>query len=240
MPNGMRFRSATYLPGTHTIALSALNGIHLYDCESGRHRGILEEEAGDRSVLASDLSGKWLAGSGDHRMVRVWSVERMKLLWQLPGHQGKVLGLVFTPDGQGVFSSSADKTIKLWNLRTGKLVKTLVGHSKAVGVLALSGDRLASGSFDTGIKLWHWQTGKLMRTLIGHGSEVTALAFGAGMLASGDSQGKIYLWHVRTGQALAVLEGHGDRITGLAFGEGGRCLISGSQDRFVRVWRPET
>ncbi|MFQ3680316.1 MAG: WD40 repeat domain-containing serine/threonine-protein kinase, partial [Pseudanabaenaceae cyanobacterium] len=238
-PNGMRFRSAAYLPGTDTVALGAPKGIHLYDCESGRHRGLLEEEASDRAVLVGDPSGRWLAGSGDHRVVRVWSVERMKLVWQLAGHQGKVLGLVFTSDSQGLFSSSADKTIKLWNLRTGKLVKTLVGHSKAVGVLALSGDRLASGSFDAGIKLWHWPSGRLMRTLIGHDGEVTALAFGAEVLASGDSQGKICLWHLRTGQLLAVLEGHNDRITALSFVEGGRCLISGSLDRFVRVWRPE-
>ncbi|HAN46799.1 MAG TPA: hypothetical protein DCQ32_09650 [Cyanobacteria bacterium UBA8156] len=237
-PNGMRFRSATYLPSPHTVALGAPKGIHLYDCESGRHRGLLEEEAGDRAVLVGDPSGRWLAGSGEHRMVRVWSVERMKLGWQLAGHQGKILGMVFTPDGQGVFSGSADKTIKLWDLRKGKLVRTLVGHSKAVGALTLSDDRLASGSFDTGIKLWHWPTGRLLRTLVGHGSEVTALAFGAGVLASGDSQGKIYLWHLRTGQLLAGLEGHSDRITGLAFGDGGRCLFSGSLDRFVRVWRP--
>jgi len=238
VPNGLRFSSAVYSPGTHTLALGTAKGIHLYDCEGGRHRGLLDEEAADRAVLAGDRNGRWLAGSGDHRVVRVWSVERMKLVWRLAGHQGKILGMVFTPDGEGLFSSSADKTIKLWNLRTGKLVRTLVGHSKAVGVLALSEDRLASGSFDTGIKLWHWPTGRLMRTLIGHSSEVTALAFGAGVLASGDSQGKIYLWHLRTGQLLAGLEGHGDRITGLAFLDGERCLVSGSLDRLVRVWRP--
>ncbi|MGQ9867068.1 MAG: protein kinase domain-containing protein [Pseudanabaenaceae cyanobacterium] len=238
VPNGMRFRSAAYLPGTHTLALSTPKGIHLYDGESGRHRGLLEEEASDREVLGGDRRGRWLAGNGNHRVVQVWSLERMKLVWQLAGHQGKVLAVVFTPDGQGLLSSSVDKTIKLWKLRTGKLVRTLVGHSKAVGVLAISGDYLASGSFDTNIKLWHWQSGRLMRTLVGHNSEVTALAFGNGILASGDSQGKICLWHVRTGQLVAVWEGHSDRITGLALKNGEHCLISGSLDRLVRVWRP--
>jgi WD40 repeat protein len=61
-----------------------------------------------------------------------------------------------SPDGQMLASGSEDKTIKLWNLKTGDLLCTLTGHEGSVRSVAISpdGQTLASGSHDNSIKLW--------------------------------------------------------------------------------------
>ncbi|WP_375476373.1 WD40 repeat domain-containing protein, partial [uncultured Nostoc sp.] len=50
----------------------------------------------------------------------------------LEGHSSSVRGVVFSPDGKTLASASADNTIKLWDVSTGKALKTLTGHSSSV------------------------------------------------------------------------------------------------------------
>src|SRR5947209_16965414 len=85
---------------------------------------------------------------------------------KLKGHQGSVLGVAFSPDGTVLASCSRDKTIKLWNVRTGKLERTLTDHTADVYDVVFSpkGDLLASSGRDKTIKLWDARTGKVIRT----------------------------------------------------------------------------
>jgi WD40 repeat protein len=65
--------------------------------------------------------------------------------------------VAFSPDGRLLASgSSPDATIKLWEVATGSLVRSLSGHTWAVNSVAFSPDGrlLASGSNDATIKLW--------------------------------------------------------------------------------------
>ena len=93
---------------------------------------------------------------------------------QTAGHpQGAQRGRVsvaFSPDGKTLASGSEDKTIKLWDVATGKEQATLKGHTDAVSSVAFSpdGKTLASGSEDKTIKLWDVATGKEQATLKGH------------------------------------------------------------------------
>jgi WD40 repeat protein len=79
-----------------------------------------------------------------------------KLRATLEGHTGPVSSVAFCPDGKTLASASVDKTIKLWEVLTGKERATLKGHTKPVSSVAFSpdGKLLASGSFDNTIKVW--------------------------------------------------------------------------------------
>ncbi|MFM6472871.1 MAG: WD40 repeat domain-containing protein, partial [Dolichospermum sp.] len=72
------------------------------------------------------------------------------------GHSDFVTSVAYSPDGQTVASGSRDSTIKLWNVKTGKLLQTFKGHSSWVYSVAYSpdGQTLASGSLDNTIKIW--------------------------------------------------------------------------------------
>ncbi|WP_414622747.1 WD40 repeat domain-containing protein, partial [Calothrix sp. CCY 0018] len=67
-----------------------------------------------------------------------------------------VNSVAFSPDGKTLASGSWDKTIKLWNISSGKIISTLDGHQSYVNSVAFSpdGKTLASGSADKTIKLW--------------------------------------------------------------------------------------
>src|SRR5262245_47108300 len=88
--------------------------------------------------------------------------QEVKLRATFKGHTDSVTSVAFTADGKSIVSGSWDKTIKLWEVTTGKDRLTFKGHSDYVTAVALSEDGrlLASGSYDRTVKLWDASTGK--------------------------------------------------------------------------------
>jgi WD40 repeat protein len=111
--------------------------------------------------------------------------------------------LVFAPDGQTLVSGSYDRSVKVWQGTSGKILYHLLGHTDKIQAIAIhpSGQILASASRD-GIRLWNLPTGELLRFLSsadgGHKDWVRSLAFSPDglTLASGGFDKKIMLWQI--------------------------------------------
>lgn len=95
-----------------------------------------------------------MSGSDDFTLF-LWEPEKSaKPIARLTGHQQLVNDVKFSPDGRIIASASFDKSIKLWESRTGKFLGVLRGHVQAVYVIAWSADSrlLVSGSADSTLK----------------------------------------------------------------------------------------
>jgi WD40 repeat protein len=160
------------------------------------------------------------------------------------GHSVAINSIALSADGKTLASGSHDNTIKLWEVATGRELRTLTGHAGAVNSVALSADgkTLASGNGDNTIKLWEVATGRELRTLAGHSREVNSVAFSADgkTLASGSGDQTIKLWEVATGRELRTLVGHSSFVHSVAFGADGQTLASGSWDQTIRLWEVAT
>jgi WD40 repeat protein len=156
------------------------------------------------------------------------------------GHSSLVNSAAFSPDGKTLASGNDDKTIKLWNVASGKEIRTLAGHTGSVYSVAFSpdGKTLASGSWDNTIKLWDAASGKEIRTLAGHTGWVYSVAYSPDgkTLASGSNDTTIKLWDVASGNEIRTLAGHTDLINFVAFSPDGRCLATGSRDNAIKLW----
>ncbi|MEG3858286.1 serine/threonine-protein kinase [Microcoleus sp. herbarium12] len=158
---------------------------------------------------------------------------------------GSVNAIALSSDGQTLVSASFG-TIRIWNLRTGLLVRTLnpVHSKKSVNTLAVSPDSsiLASGGGDNNVILWDLKTGRRVRTIAAHKAPVNAIAFSSDgqTLASGSDDKTVRVWNVRTGSRLLTLSGHTGGVNSIALSRDGQTLASGSEDKSVRLWNLDT
>ena len=160
-------------------------------------------------------------------------------------HGVAVYSVAFSPDGKTLASGSNDKTIKLWELSNGRLIRSFEGHSHQVEIVVFSSDgkMLASGSLDNTVKLWDVSSGSLIRSIETHGNGVSSVAFSPdGKMLASNGGGKTgisdtgKLWDVSSGRLIRSFTGHIYPILSIAFSPDGKILASGSNDNTVKLW----
>ena len=133
-------------------------------------------------------------------------------LRRFEGHKDVVWGLAFAPDGKSAVSASYDKTIRLWDIASGKEIRQLSGHAGSVLCVAYATDgrSIISGGVDKTVRVWDLSTGKERCICAGHGAAVTSVAISAdGKTAlSGSADKSIRWWDLQTAKEKKTLVGH--------------------------------
>jgi WD40 repeat protein len=183
-------------------------------------------------------------GAENDGVIRLWNTKTGKVVGIIrKAHKTAVESLAISPNGQTLVSCSNDNTINLWNLKTNKFNRSLLGHTSNVLSVAISPDGkiLASGGLD-GIKLWDLLQERPLATLVRFDNIISAIAISPDgqILASGDHQGAVKLWDLNSGKVIRKFVAHNALISALAFTPNGKILITGSRDRTVKIWQINT
>jgi WD40 repeat protein/tRNA A-37 threonylcarbamoyl transferase component Bud32 len=242
--------------------------VKVWDLEAGKELYTLAPGTlppGNEGILALSGDGKRLC-SGSRYTIKVWDVEAGKEIRTLtlpgppggqpplPGDLGRgVRSLALSGDGKRLVSvhfvafERLYDAIKVWDVDTGKELRSLPGDTNHVPSLALSGDGklLYSGHAGGTITVWDLEAGKEARTLAGHKGRVSSLALsGDGKrLVSGSEAGTAYgkegtikVWDLSTGKEIRTLPGYVGERGSLALSGDGKWLYAGRWGGTVTEW----
>ncbi|NJM76398.1 MAG: hypothetical protein HC852_12170 [Acaryochloridaceae cyanobacterium RU_4_10] len=159
---------------------------------------------------------------------------------QFIGHIDSVGSICLSVDNRFALSGSSDKTLKLWDIETGKCLRTFTGHTNIVSSVCLSTENrfVLSGSNDKTLKLWDAETGECLRTFIGHTKIVNEVCLSADsrFALSGSNDHTLKLWEVKTGKCLRTFIGHTSFVTSVCLSADNRFALSGCSDGTLILW----
>ncbi|KAG1785862.1 uncharacterized protein HD556DRAFT_1450301 [Suillus plorans] len=121
------------------------------------------------------------------------------------GHEERISAVAVFPDKRRMITGSYDTTLRLWDLKTGVVLKKMEGHRNRVWSLAVSrdGQLIASGDSGGEVIVWHGETGESLTKIEAYSNYIDSLDFSPDgtVLATGAFREKMTkLWNTKTWQ----------------------------------------
>jgi WD40 repeat protein len=227
--------------GKRLVTVSDDHSVRLWDLEHGGER-ILSGHTDEVWRLELSPDGRFVATASKDRTVRLWNLETGESR-VLASHPGPVYGIAFTPDGhQLVTSCRADELVRIWDVATGALVRTLRTGQGPIYQLLLSRDGryvLIKSRELPRAELWDLVQGT--SHVLEHDGTVMAVALSprGDLAATGALDQTVHVWDVRTGKGRLLGEQLGS-TSALAFSPEGKQLAAGSGEGHLRLWNLDT
>ena len=238
--------------GSQVVFALANKTIRVCNVADGAEVKKIENVPTPVTALAFQMDGGRFATAGEDNQIRVYDVATIKEVKAMPGHTARINTLVWAPnDANALYSGSADKTAKMWNINEGKPARDFPGHGDAVTTVTTTrnGVWIATGSADKAIRIFQTGDAKLLATVNGHAGPVTSVGFSENntRLASGSADNTVRFWDITNPAApreLQDLSAHAAAIVGVPIRSRATCVASspastarlGSKTRSRKSW----
>jgi len=190
------------------------------------------------SALVAAAASQWAVRLAASESPTYWREAR-----RITAHNDSVSSLTFTPDGGRLASGSYDKTLRLWETPSGRLLRSFDAHTHPVSSVSLSADGalMGSGSQEPMVRVWQASDGNLLLGPIelgklGETCARVALSPDGSLLTASVDQGLLRIFSIGDGRPIRTLRGHERYVGGVAFSHDGKLLASGGAEGTVRVW----
>jgi WD40 repeat protein/serine/threonine protein kinase len=224
----------------------------LWELTTGNCLRTFEGDVIGASLLCLSEGGKYALAVVRKRFVKVWEVATGKRLRTFDSRMDSVRSASLSEDGKFALTGSGPlrlgnrnregQKLKLWEMASGRCLRSFDDHYDAGGVesLSMSADAayaLSSAVSVPGLKLWNVATGECIRTLERFVTDVSLSADGKYALsASLRHDHTLKLWNLATGRCTRTFKGHTADVTSVTLSRDCRHALSGSEDGMLKFW----
>ncbi len=240
-------KGMVFLPDGTLVTAGWDRLVHFWDVKSATRTRVWKGEVPFTSLELSPDGNTLMAsemgiGEGPGGVFR-WNVRDRNSLPKLTGHSHRVVGVAFTPDGQGAVAAGGILNqlgeVSYWDLRDGRLRGNIKVGKQWFDNVAVSPDgKQVVGASASGLSFWDLDYVRPEKTWVGHGTAITAgvLSHQGKTLITGSDDGMIKAWHVPSGELASTFVGHTKRIRCLVVSPDDKTLYSAADDSGLFAW----
>ena len=155
------------------------------------------------------------------------------------GHTGAISLVAISPKGRTIASVGSDNAIKLWDLDSGRELRTLGEHWNVISLAFSHDGSMVVSGMDKNIMVWEVASGRELRTLTGHSGKIRSVDISPDgkTLVSGGLDGSVTLWDLASAREILTLGRHDNSaVLSVAFSPDGKNVLSGGADKNVTLW----
>jgi WD40 repeat protein len=224
--------------------------VKFWEIATGRQIGSIGPHTHSFRGIKFNNDGRRLVTGGDDGKIRIYDLAALlaaranpdidtHCLHSLVGHTNWVFSATYSPDERQLASTSADGTVRIWDLATGDCLHVLNHpHWTIRAIFSPDGRKLIVSGMSADIYIWDPVSGKLIQTLTGHADWVWSIACspdGKTLYSAGEDR-TIRSWDLGEGTCVSAFRAHNERIWTLSVSPDGERLVSGSEDRTIKIW----
>ncbi|MEH1965752.1 nSTAND1 domain-containing NTPase [Nostoc sp.] len=236
-----KITSVSFSRDGQMVAAGSVDGRVLLRSWDGKEIANFQGYEDEITSINFSPDGQKLISASKDKTFKLWNLQG-EVIKTFEGHKESITSVSFSPDGQLIVSGSEDNMVKLWTLN-GKAIKTLNQKSPVTEVtFSPDGQTIASTAGESGYpKLWR-RNGSLIKTLSSTGSisfSIDSKRIAITNFSESNASVEIYQIDTENTGTSFELKGHGNNITSVSISPDFQMLVSGSEDRTVKLWSLE-
>lgn len=198
--------------------------------------------------VAFSQNGKIIATTGSDGQTLLWDVSFdedggrgnrliINRVRSLVGHKGDVTGVDFIDNDRFLVTVSLDKTLRLWDVESGSVIRVFQGHEAGIFGVASDGKRIFTASGDGTVRSWYSKAFNQSFWSVPSGAYSIAIAPDAKALAVGLIDGVLQIYSLPSGKLLENEVAHSQAVVRVSYSSDGLWLATTSFDKTVKIYR---
>jgi len=193
-------------------------------------------------VLAVSPDQSWLACGSGNSSIRMIPLKGNSVGYEMKGHTGKIKSLIFSFDGNYLYSASLDGKVLKWDLAARTNTNVYNGSVQITSIdISSNGNLIAGISTNGNVLVWNPNSNSDDWPIPAGGVKIKSIRFNPenNVLALGDINGNVELWDTQTRKLISRIQAHSAPVNDIRFNKTLEQMATASNDKTLKIFNTD-